>query len=65
MVTVEDIEGVTFVDRSFFSTEMKVWARPPFKRDDPLYNERAHDYRERISALAFKEGFEKVALEFR
>jgi hypothetical protein len=60
---IEDIEGVAFIDRPFLSNEMTVWAKLPFDRADPLYNERSHAFAERVSALGFKEGYQSVSLK--
>ena len=61
-MTVEQIEGVKFVDRDFWTDAMAVVAQRPFPRSTPDHNERAHDYKINIAETAFAEGYPTVHL---
>ena len=62
---IEDIDGVTCVDRPFLSTEISVWAKPPVPRTAPDYNERVYDFAQRVARLGHAEfGYARVKITF-
>jgi len=61
-MTVEQIEGVGFVSRDFFTDAMTVWAERPVPRSAPDHNERTHDFSLLVHRTACAEGYPTVHL---
>ena len=61
-MTIEEIKGVSYVNRDFFMDAMTVWAKRPVPRSAPDHNERTHDFSLFVHKAACAEGYPTVHL---
>ncbi len=61
-MTVDQMKGVKFVDRDFWSDAMTVVAERPVPRSAPDHNERTYDFTMDIVKNAAIEGYPTVHL---